>query len=295
MNRIQKNLFCSAYILLSLAFGVSFSSCSGGGSGSGSGGGSASGLAPDISVNAFPGTTAAELTITDQSHPDGLEVSGQCSSSEHGQTVTVTAQGDETVTIEKQAPCDNPPDGSAANDDPHWSVTLDRADLDKLQGKNMKALFTASVQSKKGVTGTSQPQALFVEPIIESAQGGGASQSVVVLEDIYLINGVCRHVLLVNVPDNGPLLLAKRRASDGQSFAQVQIFRNDGGVLDISTRDFLSGEEWTAFPDNTQGNHPFIAKFTATIPQNGTEAYYHTSGAFRTKAYSYCKGVPGQP
>ena len=81
--------------------------------------------------------------------------------------VTVTAQGDETVTIEKQAPCDNPPDGSAANDDSHWSVTLSRGDLNDLQGANMKALFTASIQSKKGVTGTSQPQALFVEPKVE--------------------------------------------------------------------------------------------------------------------------------
>ena len=84
----------------------------------------------------------------------------------------VVAEGEENKTIEKTAECNNPPDGSAANDDSHWSVTFGREDLNILQRKNMKALLRASIQSETGVTGTSQPQALFVEPNVQPVADG---------------------------------------------------------------------------------------------------------------------------
>ena len=270
--------------------GFLFQNCSGGGgSGTGNGGGSASGPPPEISVNAFPGQTADDLTITDESHPDGLEVSGKCDPKEHGQEVTLKAVGDDE---------DNPVVKTTECNAPDWSVTLERDDLDDLQGVNMKALFTASVQSKKGVTGTSQPQALFVEPVVEAVvQDIGGQEFSILLEDVFEIKGVCRLVLVGNVTPSGALLFEYLWVFSGvdnldNRMARVTINSGAYSLSGVVESTFDSISEPEAF--DPQG--AFTSTLTVTVPRGSTEPRRYGIGRGgrwgRTqKAYSYCKAT----
>ena len=276
--------------------GFLFQNCSGGGSGSGTGngGGSASGPPPEISVNAFAGQTADELTITDDPDDWGsLEVSGKCDSKEHGQEVTVIAQGDEENRIEKKTRCNNPPDGSEADSDSHWRVTLDRDDLDDLQGKNMKALFTASVQSKKGVTGTSQPQALFVEPDIQPRYDLG-SRYAILLEDAFEIKGVCRLVVVGNINQSGLGVFSYIWLIYPNT--TMARFLTNNGPLTFTPLSEASYDSISRPPEPFNREEAFTNTLTVTIPRNSTEPKRYGVGeaaafAFTENAYSHCKAT----
>ena len=138
------------------------------------------------------------------------------------------------------------------------------------------------------MTGTSQPQALFVEPkIVASSEGEQVS---LVLEEAYLINGVCRLVVVANSRWGSTIFIFARRDSSiqDQAAAEARVLRNPDGSFNIIT-DFPS-EELTVLPTSLNQSDPYIVILALTIPEDSAGQRYGSS-FFSTETYRYCQAI----